>query len=257
MADKNVFNEVPENLGFYEEALPMNWEEFKKVIENRRSIRIYKDEPIPEKVMQDCLRLTTLAPSSSNLQPWEFYWVRSPEKKEKLVEYCLSQPAAKTAPELIVCVARIDTWNRNRKWMVERLEKEKNTPPVAFAYYKKLIFLVNYQGPCSILAPLKWAITSLIGLFQVMPRFPFGKKGLMLWSVKSTALACQNLMLSLRAAGYDSCPMEGFDEVKVRKLLNLPSDALPMMVISAGKRKPECIYGPQIRFEQKHFVFEV
>ena len=31
------------------------------------------------------------------------------------------------------------------------------------------------------------------------------------WAHKSTALACENLMLSLRAYGYDSCPMEGMD----------------------------------------------
>ena len=29
---------------------------------------------------------------------------------------------------------------------------------------------------------------------------------------KSTALACQNFMMALVSQGYDSCPMEGFDD---------------------------------------------
>ena len=33
-------------------------------------------------------------------------------KKEKLVEYCLNQPAARTAQELIVCVAKPNAWKK-------------------------------------------------------------------------------------------------------------------------------------------------
>ena len=64
-------------------------------------------------------------------------------------------------------------------------------------------------------------------------------------------------MLSLRAAGYDSCPMEGMDGVRVKKLLNLPSQAEICMVISAGKRAPGGVYGPRIRFDSSYFIHEV
>ena len=37
------------------------------------------------------------------------------------------------------------------------------------------------------------------------------------WSQKTTALACQNFMLSMRAYGYDTCPMEGLDSTRVKK----------------------------------------
>jgi nitroreductase len=52
--------------------------------------------------------LALLAPNSSNLQPWTFYVVQNPAKKKQLVKACLGQLAAKTASELIVCVARTD-----------------------------------------------------------------------------------------------------------------------------------------------------
>jgi nitroreductase len=77
------------------------------------------------------------------------------------------------------------------------------------------------------------------------------------WAHKSTALACENLMLSFRAFGYDSCPMEGMDERRVQKLLGLPRSAEVCMVISAGKRAKHGIYDQQFRMDQSLFIFEV
>jgi nitroreductase len=78
----------------------------------------------------------------------------------------------------------------------------------------------------------------------------------LVWAVKSTALACENYMLTARALGYDTCPMEGFDSARVTEILNLPCDAHIVMVISLGKRAPNGVYGPQIRFDIKDFVKE-
>ncbi|WP_171497622.1 nitroreductase family protein, partial [Acinetobacter ursingii] len=83
-------------------------ENFRKVIESRRSVRKFTDKAIPTEVLDACLDLALLAPNSSNLQPWTFYVVQNPAKKKQLVKACLGQLAAKTASELIVCVARTD-----------------------------------------------------------------------------------------------------------------------------------------------------
>ncbi len=77
------------------------------------------------------------------------------------------------------------------------------------------------------------------------------------WAHKSTALACENLMLSLRAFGYDSCPMEGMDSKRIQKLLQLPNEAEICMVISAGKRADNGIYGKRIRFDNSLFIKEI
>ena len=77
------------------------------------------------------------------------------------------------------------------------------------------------------------------------------------WSVKSAALAAQNLMLALRASGFDSCPLEGFDSRRVKKTLGLPHRAVVVMAIAAGKRDPERVYGPRLRFDRELFIREV
>jgi nitroreductase len=232
--------------------------EFRKVLENRRSVRVYENEAIPESVMRDCLELALLAPNSSNLQCWEFYWVKSPEKKEKLIEYCFSQNAARTAAELIVAVARIDKIHSARKQMLETLGANgQQVPKVVLEYYNKLVPFIYAKGPLSIFAPFKWLIFTLAGFFRVVPREPLGKNDLQLWAAKSTALACENCMLAASAHGYDTCPMEGLDSKRVKNLLNLPGSAVVVMAISVGKRKAEGIYGPRVRFPSEQFIREV
>ncbi|MEY2864688.1 MAG: hypothetical protein RLY58_2395, partial [Pseudomonadota bacterium] len=89
---------------YYEPAPQhLNVEHFRQVIESRRSVRKFTQTAIPQAVMDDCLNMALLAPCSSGLQPWEFYVVRSADKKATLVKACMSQLAAKTAAELIVC----------------------------------------------------------------------------------------------------------------------------------------------------------
>jgi nitroreductase len=253
----DIFENVPD-MQYTEPAVDIDPREFEKAIRSRRSTRVYKSDEIPESVVRKCLELALLAPNSSNLQPWEFYWVRDAKKKSELVRFCLGQPAAATARELIVCVARLDTWKRNRQMMLEMLSK--SDPPVPGAvlyYYRKLVPLAYGQGPAYVLGPLKKLFFKLLAINKPMPRGPAGKSDMRVWAHKSTALACENLMLSFRALGYDSCPMEGIDEKRIRKLLQLPRGAEICMVVSAGKRAANGIYGPQLRFDKRLFLFEV
>ena len=84
-------------------------------------------------------------------------------------------------------------------------------------------------------------------------RGPFGRHEQALWSVKTAALACENFMLALTAHGFDSCPMEGFDEPRVKRLLRLPRKAETVMVIAAGRGAEGGVI-PQIRFGREHYI---
>jgi len=254
--DESIFKK-PVVMSYREPAQECNFAEFVKVVESRRSVRVYEKEPVPDAVVEKCLDLALLAPNSSNLQPWEFYWVKSPEKLKKIQEFCLGQPAASTSSTLIVCVARPDKWKLGQKINLDYFETQPAPPKSVMAYYQKLVPFVYGNGPLHILGPFKNLVACILGLFKVTPRGPFGRSGNILWASKTTALACENLMLAFRAAGFDSCPMEGFDEVRVRKLLGLPRSCAVTMVISAGKRAPGGIYAPRVRGARDHFVHKV
>jgi nitroreductase len=54
-----------------------------KAIQERRSIRAYKPDPVPRERIEEILRSSIHAPSAINLQPWEFIVVTG-EEKERL-----------------------------------------------------------------------------------------------------------------------------------------------------------------------------
>lgn len=236
-----------------------NPEAFTELVKNRRSCRIYTDEKIPEDVMNKCLNMALLAPNSSNMQPWEFYWVRSEEKRNLLTSYCLDQNTVKTAAEMIVVVARRDTWKRNCELMLKAFEQQKeDVPKSAVAYYKKIAPMAYSQGFLGWFGLVKRLVFSLMAINKPMVRQPKSIADMRVWSNKSTALGCQTLMLAFRAYGFDTCPIEGLDHRRVRRMLKLPyGKAEVCMAISVGKRGDNGIYGPRIRFDRDLFIKEV
>ena len=56
-------------------------------------------------------------------------------------------------------------------------------------------------------------------------------------------------MMALVAQGYDSCPMEGFDHKRVKKILKLNYQSHVVMVIGVGKADPKGIYGERFRID--------
>ena len=241
----------------YHEPAPtgIDLESFRQVVISRRSVRKFTDKPIPQAVMDDCLDMALLAPCSSGLQPWEFFVVRSKDKKAKLVKACMGQLAAKTAAELIVCVARTDRIEEFSRKMLREWPMP-DVPKLVQRYYQLIPY--NYApGPLNSFAMVKKAAFSVGGLVAAVPRGPYTKSEVELWAAKSTALACENLVLAFRAHGYDTCMMEGFDEVRVRKLLNLGDASFPIMVVGAGERADDGVFWPQVRFERELFVHEV
>jgi nitroreductase len=200
-----------------------------------------------------------LAPNSSNLQPWQFFWVTNETQKKNLASYCLGQPSATTAATLIVAVARPDFWKINQQQMLAMFD-ETNMEKLkrGFEYYSKLVPLAYNQGPFGIMGLIKRFIFWYKGLKVPFVRGPKSYSDMRVWAHKSTALACENIMLAFRAHNYDSCPMEGIDEKRIMQMLNLKSPAEICMVISAGKRNAnKGVYGKQIRFAEEQFIKKI
>lgn len=226
--------------------------QFRAVVQSRRSVRKFTDKPIPQAVLDDCLDMALLAPCSSGLQPWSFVVVKTPALRSKLVTACMGQLAAKTASELIVCVAHTERIHEFSRRMLQEWPMP-SVPPLVRRYYQLIPFFYT-PGPFNSFAALKKAAFAAAGLVAPAPRGPYTHAEVRLWAAKSVALACENLVLALRAHGFDSCMMEGFDEVRVKKLLKLPDGAFPIMVVGAGERADDGVFWPQLRFDRNLFV---
>lgn len=58
--------------------------EFFEQMNRRRSVRQFSDRPVPDGVIEDCLRTAGTAPSGAHKQPWHFVAVRDPALKRKI-----------------------------------------------------------------------------------------------------------------------------------------------------------------------------
>lgn len=221
----------------------------------RRSVRIFKsDQLLDHEKVKQCISNAVLAPTSSNLQLWEFYHIVRPSLLKKMTEACLGQNAAKTAQQLVVVVARKDLWQKRAKANIAFLksqygikDKDDYTKREKFAinYYEKLIPSI-YTDFLGLLGGLKYLIFQAIGIFRPIYR-QVRNSDMRIVAHKSAALAAQNFMTSMAAMDYDTCPMEGSDTKMVKSILKLPRGAEINMVIACGIREENGVYGPRFR----------
>ena len=76
--------------------------DFAKVIANRRSIRKYKNDPVPPRKLQRLYDALRLAPSGGNHQNHCFIFVQDPAKRMQIATEACHQEFAKEAPVLMV-----------------------------------------------------------------------------------------------------------------------------------------------------------
>ena len=230
-------------------------ERFIDALNYRRSVRVYDDaKDLDDEIVKKCIQQATLAPNSSNMQLWEFHHVTSTGLVKNLAVACLGQPAATSAKQMVVVVVRKDLWKQRAKSNLHNIrqlfakkttEKQSSREKFALNYYGKLMPFV-YADFFGLFGYLKYFAAWVTGIFKPSYR-QLRNSDLRIVAHKSAALAAQTFMLSMAAEGYDTCPMEGSDTLRIKKILKLPLSSEINMVISCGIRKPEGVYGERFR----------
>jgi nitroreductase len=235
--------------------------EFAEIVAFRRSNRKFDPNvEVPDDVIRKSLERAVLSPNSSNMQLWEFHWLQSVELRAKFVPLCMDQQAAKTAKQMVVFVTRRDKWKERAKWNLEKIkERIKGEPsPIqmkAIKYYGTIMPLLYRQDLLGVMNFVKRMISFFVGLNK--PFFRSGGRAQQRIMVhKSCALAAQTFMLSISAEGFHSCPMEGFDEIRVKRALGLPRGAEINMIIAVGKGTEAGIWGPRFRVPNEEVIIE-
>jgi nitroreductase len=228
---------------------------FEEIVNYRRSVRYYKDLPIDSEKVKHCLELASLSPNSSNMQLWEFYHITDPDVMKKLSVACLNQQAATTAQQLLVFVTRQDLHRKRAKIILE-LETQnilKNSPKEKQEqrikqrklYYGKVMPFL-YSRFFGLLGMMRKIIVNIVGIFRPI-FYQVSENDQRVVVHKTCALATQTFMLAMANEGYDTCPMEGFDSRKVKRILKLPYGAEINMIISCGIRDNQGVWGDRMR----------
>ena len=228
---------------------------FEEIVNYRRSVRLYKDTPIDPERVRHCLKLASLSPNSSNMQMWEFYHITDSETLKKLAVACLSQKAATSAQQMVVFVTRQDMYKKRAKQLIE-LESQnvlKNSPKEkhekrikTWKMYYGIVMPVLYSRFLGILGIIRKILVGIVGLFRPIT-YQVSESDARVVVHKTCALAAQTFMLAMAAEGYDTCPMEGLDSIRVKRILKLPVGAEINMIISCGIRAEGGVWGDRMR----------
>lgn len=171
-------------------------------IEQRRAVKHYDSSAsVSTADFNQIMNAVLLSPTSYNIQHWRFVRVTNSKMREQIQEAAWGQTQVTEAAELIVLCADTQAWNNNpqRYWA--------NTPEEVQAM-----------------------------MLPMLESFYAGKEQLQRdEAMRSCGMAAQTLMLSAKALGYDTCPMIGFDDGQLAKIINLPKGHVISMIITLGK----------------------
>lgn len=126
-------------------------------IHNWRSIRRYKEVPVPREALRAVLNAGQRAPSWENVQPWHFIVVEESSVKAKLAELASGQKFVAKAPVVIVVCGDLAAWDKpkNKEALLELVEAgvmKVNEEIIDQILLQDPVFSVAENGPAVILA---------------------------------------------------------------------------------------------------------
>jgi nitroreductase len=196
-----------------------------EAIKGRRATPSFDGRPIPGDDLRKIIEAGLQAPSGYNLQPWRFVVVRAPEQRRKLRGASYNQAKVEEASAIIVACADADGWRNGDLEEMLRLGREGGMPE-------------NYAEQAKIAIP------------EYLSHHP----NLPMWLNRHVMIAFTSMMLMAEVLGYDTAPMEGFEEQRVREVLRLPLSYTVVALLAIGYAiGPEKYSGG--RFSMGHTVF--
>jgi nitroreductase len=132
-----------------------------EAIKNRRSVRAFTREDIPDSAIEKILEYGNLAPTAGNLQSRDFVIVKDPETKVKLAEAALGQDFVSQAPVVIVVCA-----NAERAKPYQKRGEELYSVQDATASIQNILLTVHAEGygACWVGAFSESKVSQILGL---------------------------------------------------------------------------------------------
>ncbi|WP_263376553.1 nitroreductase family protein [Granulicella aggregans] len=197
-----------------------------QAIAGRRATPSFDGRPIPAGDIKKILEAGLAAPSGYNLQPWRFVVVQSPEQKKRLRAASYNQAKVEEASAVIVACGDSDGWRKDLDLMLQ--QGREGGMPESYAEQAKISVPTYFSS--------------------------FSSEKMHSWLNKHVMLAYAFMMLTAESLGYDTAPMEGFEEEKVRETLRLPLSYRVIALLALGHLKgAEKFDGG--RFNIAHTVF--
>ncbi|CAM3399395.1 nitroreductase family protein [Marinicrinis lubricantis] len=179
-----------------------------EVIQSRRSVRHYDPTAkISKEELLEILKEATLAPSSSNLQPWRFLVIDDQAQKEKLLPIANHQQQVVDSSAVIAVLGDLQSYENAEKIYGSQVEAGFMTEEI------KEVLLRNSNN---LYPNLDEATRAKIAYID-------------------GGLVSMQLMLVAKARGYDTVPMGGYNAAQFIEAFHVPERFFPVMLIAVGK----------------------
>lgn len=183
--------------------------EFSDVIQERRSIRRYKEEGVAEETLRKIMEAARLAPSSSNIQSWKFVIVTSKETKKKLKDAARGQKFVEEAPVVIACCIDLEAFKEQSKQTIKLLLKGALRPSL-----EMILRTVGVEGSSKLDAE-RQMVNAMINV----------------------SIASEHIVLAARDLGLGTCWIRAFEEEEVEEILALPEHLKVLALLTLGHPK--------------------
>ena len=196
-----------------------------QAIRERRATPSFDGAAIPDQDLKQILDAGLQAPSGYNMQPWRFVAVRTPDQKKRLRAASFNQAKVEEASVVIVACGDADGWRNGDLEEMLRLGREGGMSESYAAQAKETI-----------------------------PNYLSNHPNMTMWLNRHVMIALTHMMLMAETLGYDTAPMEGYEEDKVRDVLKLPLSYHVVALLGIGHlHGPDKHYGG--RFDMARTVF--
>ncbi|HLO11365.1 MAG TPA: nitroreductase family protein [Pseudoneobacillus sp.] len=181
---------------------------FSTVIRERRSVRKYNSNyKISQEELMDILKEATLAPSSSNMQPWKFIIIQDDETKKELRAIANNQEQVETSSAVIAVLGDKEMYKNAEKVFRSSFE----TGLVDEEMMNRMI-----ENTTKLYSSASTEVRTNIATFDA-------------------GLLSMQLMLIAKARGYDTVPMGGFNKQKFVERFEVSDRYFPVVLIALGK----------------------
>ena len=175
-----------------------------EAIEKRRSIRKYRDEPVPEELIDRLLEAARLAPSSSNTQSWKFKVITDPEIRKKLKDLALGQKFVEEAPAVIACCIDLNAFGERGREVIKLI--------VSGAVRPSLGMILRSVRSGKDKDPERVVVNGVINV----------------------SIATEHIALEATELGLGTCWIRAFDSRGTEELLGLPEGVSVLCLLTVG-----------------------
>ncbi|ETM38055.1 hypothetical protein L914_15544 [Phytophthora nicotianae] len=182
-------------------------------IRERYACKAFLPEPVPDETLREILKLTQRSPSGFNTQSWVCIVLRTAEDRAALTTAMIDSNVRKVNEAPVVVVFAADCEPSKNVSRMQQLNRDNGAPDE----------FVN-------------KIPALVELFSGEHNPEVSTEA---WAYKQATFAAATFLYAAQVHGLATCPMEGFDQIRVRNALDIPDRYGVPVVIALGHANPD------------------